>query len=324
MSTFSSTPSGGIRQDNAPCPSRPERGAAIVFTLILCFAISAVYVSRTRYLQTSAPLHASEHAPLYLPHAKYVRLVTLGYDTFFSKVLWFNTINYFGKQFAGSHDYRWLGDMCDLVTVLDPKANHAVEFCGTLLAWVAKEPAKAVAILSRGIENDSSRWRYFYLRGFAYWYFLERLDLAKDDFLAATNIPGAPSFLASMASRLVAENNGPTLARQFLEEMVANTPDPAAQKALKSKLKRAKLAERIYIIELALESYRKSEGSEPPDLNALVERGYLTALPEDPYKGTFFMKDGKVQTTSNKRGLGFTGKTAKTGMFKEEFRDLPQ
>lgn len=301
-----------------------EAGFAAAALLVLICACGAVYYSRTNLQRITQTVEDSARPPLYLPQARYVRLVTLGYDTFFSKLLWFGTINYFGKQFAGNQDYRWLGNMCELVTVLDAKATHVVEFCGTLLAWVAKDPRKAEEILSAAIKSDPNRWRIRYLRGFTYWYFLERLDLAKEDFVAASNLPDAPAFLAGMASRLVADDHGPTLARQFLEEMVANTTDPAAKKALKSKLKKARLSEAVFLIETALDSFRRSESRDPSELSELVTRGYLSALPTDPYKGTFILQDGQVVTTSGKKGLAFGGKTAKTGIMKDEFRDLKQ
>ena len=292
---------------------------ALALFLVAC---GTVYLSRNEYRKHAMSTATAEHAPLYLPHAHYVRLVTLGYDTFFSKLLWFNTINYFGKQFASTQDYRWLASMCDVVTVLDPRANHAVEFCGTLLAWVAKEPRKSVELLTRAIEADPTRWRYRYLRGFNNWYFMERLDLAREDFLKASELPGAPAFLSTMASRLVADEHGPTLARQFLQEMISKTSDPAAKKALKRKLKAAKLSERMYSIERAADEFRKAEGRDPTSIEEILEKGHLKAIPADPYNGKFFLDNGEVKTTSNRKGLQFAGKTAKTGIFKDEFKDL--
>ena len=299
-------------------------GSTIVALALLIASAGAIYFARTESRHLKTAMNDPERAPLYLPDVAYVRLVTFGYDTFASKLLWFSTVNYFGKEFTGTHDYRWLGHMCELVTTLDPKARHAVEFCGTLLSWIAKEPEKSEALLTRAIAQEPGYWRYRYLRGFNYWYFRDRLDLAKEDFLKASAIPGAPPFLASLASRLIAKDSGPTLARQFLEEMIANTTDPVAKKALLGKLLKARMTEQLWIIQTAADAFHEKEGRKAESVAELVEKGFLRGVAKDPYGGDYFLEDGTAKSTSKKKLLEFKGRTAKTGMFKEEFEGLSE
>ncbi len=300
-----------------------HRGSLAVVLAVLIAAIGTAYVARTE-LRTDKHSTDPSRPPLYLPDVRYIRLVTLGYDTFASKILWFNTVNYFGKEFAGSRDYRWLGQMCDVVTTLDHKAQHAFEFCGTLLSWIAKQPEKSSSILTRAIESDPGYWRYWYLRGFNYWYFEDKLELAKADFLKASSIPGAPPFLASIASRLIANDSGPTLARQFLEEMIANTQDEAAKAALRLRLLKAKMTEQLWIIQRASDAFTTKEGRRAESIEELLTRNYLASVSEDPFGGTYFLENGEAKTTSNQKLLQFRGKTAKTGMFKDQFNGMEE
>lgn len=287
-----------------------ETGSVAIAICILVLSCSAVYFSREELRSIAAIKVAhEERAPLYLPQAQYVELVTLGYNSFASKLLWFNTINYFGKQFASGQDYRWLGEMCELVTRLDPKATHTFEFCGTLLSWVAKKPDLSTKLLTLGIEANPDYWRFRYLRGFNYWYFLNRLDLAKEDFLTASKIPNAPTFLKTIAAQMIAKENGPTLARQFLEEFVSHTKDPAAKKALEKKLLRAQLSERLNILQNAVDHFKKDKGELPASLDQLVPSGYLRAMPNEPYGKSFILENGEVKSTSNQTGIRFVGKT---------------
>ena len=83
-------------------------------------------------------------------------------------------------------------------------------------------------------------WRFYYLRGFTYWYFLERNDLASKDLTYASKLPDAPPFIASIASRLLAAENDPRIAIAFLHDLVKETKDPTARKALSKKLRRLK------------------------------------------------------------------------------------
>lgn len=216
-----------------------ETGSLVLALALLVASALGAYISRASLLQqkNSSSAALDERPPLYLPRADKVRSLTFGFDTVASKILWFKTINYFGKQFTGSQDYRWLANMCDVVTELDPKARHVFEFCGTLLSWVAKEPTKSDLILTKAIESDPSYWRYYYLRAFNSWYFLNRFENAKKDLMLALEMPEAPNFLKTLAVHFLAGDQGPEVAREFLKDLLANTTDKNVKKALKRKLK---------------------------------------------------------------------------------------
>ena len=148
--------------------------------LILIVSISLAPLSwakgalRNSHAEATQKLERQLEEPLYLPDARYIRLITLGFDNFVSDILWFQTVNYFGKQYLGGKDYRWLDSMCTLVTTLNANAMHVYDFCGTLLAWMAKDATASNRILTRGIESHPNHWRFRYLRGFNKWYFFER------------------------------------------------------------------------------------------------------------------------------------------------------
>jgi hypothetical protein len=291
-----------------------------IFPLIILLGASGTTIVSKSQLDSDRSEIRFEHLerpPLYLPDAHYARFLTLGYNSLAAKLLWFDTVNYFGKQFAGPKDYRWLGNMCELVTDLDPKARHAFEFCGTLLAWVAKDPERSTALLNKAVAAEPGYWRYHFLRGFNYWYFLNRVDLAKDDFLTASKLQGAPRFLASLASRLIADNEGPTLARQFLQEMMANTQDPAAKEALRAKVKQAELSEALYQLQQATQQFQAKNSRDPEKVEELLSSGILKELPKDPYNGSFYIDSatGEVKTTSKKKGLEFKANTFATSPF---------
>jgi hypothetical protein len=208
--------------------------------------------------------------PLYLPESKYVKLVTLGFDNAASDLIWFQTINYFGKQYKANSDFKWLYLMCDLVSSLDARQKHVYEFCGTLLSWMAKQPELSNQILTKGIAAMPQWWRLYYLRSFNNWYFLENMEVAQADLSHASRLPEAPLFLTKIASRMMIAGNNPQLAVDYLRDLIRNTRDKNVASALTERLK---LAEQ-----------------------ALVE----------------FQSGNKIE---------FTGKTAKTGVLKEQFQD---
>ena len=67
--------------------------------------------------------------------------MALGWRNALADVLWFRTISYFGAHYRSDHTYPWLASMCDLVTDLDPRAEHVYRFAGVILPWEA-EPGR--------------------------------------------------------------------------------------------------------------------------------------------------------------------------------------
>lgn len=274
-----------------------------------------------------------DRPPLYLPDVKHVRIVSLGFDNVVADVIWFQTLNYFGKQYIAGRDYKWLNHMCQLVTKLDPKTEHTYEFCGTLLSWMARDPEASNVILTQAIEHHPESWRYYYLRGFNYWYFMEDYTKARDDFENASRVPDAPPFLSSLASRLIAKTVSTATAYSFLTDMVNRTNNPTIREALEEKRKLARLSYDQELWEKAIAIYNVRTGLTPTDIETVATflsttedntgqhdgrhdgQRYTPPL-TDPYGGTYILKDGKVTSTSNKKGLTFSGKTAKTGIFK--------
>lgn len=269
-------------------------------------------------LRHSAAEIPPRDAPLYLPSAEYVKLITLGYNGFASDVLWFKTISFFGKHYRGDHEYRWFYEMCDLVTSLDPNASHVYEFCGTLLSWIANHPEDSRTILSKGVTALPDNWRIRYLRGFNAWYFLNRRDLAQQDLADAAQLPDAPPFLASLASRLMTDQSGPDTAVAFLSDMLRRSTDQSVRDALSDRLKRALLSRDLQLLQRASAEYVRQTGKAPATPDDLVAGGILKGIPPEPFGGYYYFEQpaGEPKTSSGERGLEFFGKTADTGLKK--------
>lgn len=300
-----------------------NRCGTVAVALLVLLIGSAGVTSSKESLRSAQRIVSvgNEHPPLYLPSAEYVRLVTLGFNNFFSNIFWFTTINYFGKHYAGDRDYRWLFNMCDLVTELDANKEFVYEFCGTLLSWEAKDATLSNEILNKAIKHHPKSWRYYYLRGFNFWYFLENIEAARHDFETASKLDGAPHFITTITSRLIASSDDVDTAVSFLQDALQRTKDPTAQKALKRKLKQAMLSHNKNRLAALAEEYEKAKGNKLTSLEQLVEAGYLKAIPGDGFGGTFKLESatGEIVSSSGKKGLEFQGKSAKTGAFKHEF-----
>lgn len=278
--------------------------------------------SRGRLERIPAGTEDVSRPPLYLPDVRYVRLVTLGFDTAVSKILWFHTINYFGRELTSRQDYRWLGNMCTLVTTLDPKARHAFEFCATLLSWVARKPQQALALLNAAVAAEPDYWRYLYLRGFTSYYFLHDFESATKDFHTAAHLPGTPPHVATYASALLVDRDGPEMAIRFLKDLISRTPDPAVREKLDRQYRRAILAKHLQMLSDARARYTEQRGTAPQTIHDLISAGLVAREPEEPFGGSYTIdpSTGEPGTTSGKKPLRFAGKTVETGFAAKEWQ----
>lgn len=288
--------------------------------LLLIVSLSAAKYSRDniQFIQVqNSP--TTDQTPLYLPKREAVKLITLGYEQFFSNILWFTTLNYFGSKIELNQKLPWFSHMCELVTDLDSKATHVFEFCSTLMSWITREPRRSTELLNKAIENDPEYWRYYYLRGFNYWYFLEELDNAANDFKTAATLENAPLFLSSLASRLLVSKDEDS-AIKFLMISIQNTKEEHAKKALQDKLQLAYVSRDIRYLNKEIHKFNEKHFRNPFSISELVSEGFIRIVPNDPY-GEPYLYDhtnGKVQSASGGVGLQFHGKTAKTGFARHE------
>ena len=301
---------------------RPKLRALSSALIALLLFVGAQQLAISTQQQIAAEISSSaDSPPLYLPDERQVSGLTLGYNTLFAKLFWFSTLNYFGKHFAAERDFRWLGGMCGVVSNLDPKFRNAIESCATLLSWASKQPTISSNILSKGIAADPGYWRYYFLRGFNSWYFQEDLESAKADFKRASSFSEAPASVHSIAARLISSSEGTSSAKDFLVETLKGTTDASARAMLLERIKEAVLAEQVASLAAAVSRYKETNsGQLPSDLSALKAAGLVDRIPEDPFGGTFSLaEDGSIQTSSKRKGLGFGGKTARTGLASQGF-----
>jgi hypothetical protein len=202
-----------------------------VLSSLLLFIISSA-ISQTAVLDlTEKRVQESSkskiHEELYLPSGDGLSLFSLGFKNVMADVLWFRTINYFGREFAGDQDYRFLIHYVNLVVDLNPRMDFVYQFGSMMFAWELKDPKQSIALLTKGIYALPENWLLRYYRGFMYFYFFKDNDKAIEDFkIAALNINAHP-MIARLAEKLDRES--------ALETLSETTGDVALKSFLHSK-----------------------------------------------------------------------------------------
>lgn len=203
--------------------------------LLGLFAV-AVTGSSAELHRNAARAITPEEEAMYLPNAKAVQALSFGYKNILADILWFKTISYFGLHFKTDKNYTWLYHMCDLVTELDPKAEHVYRFGATMLAWEAGGIRESNLLLSKAVSTFPTNWFFPYLRGFNHLYFLKEPEAAKIDFIEAAKRPGVHPIIASLAAKKTAELDDPKIAIMTIKALLQSSSDPSVREALEKRL----------------------------------------------------------------------------------------
>jgi hypothetical protein len=99
-----------------------------------------------------------------------------------------------------------------------------------------------------------------------------------------------------LASRLSSKAGRTETAILFLIQFWENETDPKKKHAYEVRIDALR---KMLIIEKAVEGYKKKIGKIPSRLEDLVQKGFIAAIPADPYGGSFYIeKNGSIETTS--------------------------
>ncbi|GBD26704.1 hypothetical protein HRbin30_02044 [bacterium HR30] len=260
--------------------------AGVARVAVIVAAVWGVLLARERLALERSALGEPPEL-IYAPPGQFLQVISLGYRHALADVLWFRTINYFGRHYRKDRVYPWLAEMCERVTDLDPAAVHVYRFGGVILPWEANEIDAGISLLEKGVRNLPHSWELRYILGFSYYFFRDDLQSASRELRAALALPDAPGFLAGLLAVIDAAHRGPEAAMEFLRAALATTTVPEVRETIHEQLRELEFARAWGELQRAIEQYQQVFGQPPPSIHALVTSGVLTQIPTDPFGGRF-------------------------------------
>lgn len=281
--------------------SKAFRTAAFVLALLLFGTATASLRVDLDRIELAADRTAE---PIYLPRAELLRPLSLGYHNVLADVLWFRAINYFGKHYRSDRTYPWLAHICDLVTDLDPRAEHVYRFAGLILPWEAGEVDAGIRMLEKGARAIPESWGLAYYLGFTYFFFKNDVERAAAHLQRAVHLPGVHPGVAQLATLITTEASGPHAAMAFLRDLEQNAESQQVRSVIQRNMQEAAAAATIDQVDRQIEAFTAAHGRPPQALKELVTAGLLREVPRDPLGGHLEIgPDGKAQSSTGKRPL---------------------
>ena len=281
--------------------------------LVAALGISADGVLMALDRQRSADVRAEELS--YLPKGEYLKIAVLGYDQFAADLIWLKAVQHLGATRQSKGGYAWAYHVVNVVTDLDPKFLSAYLASGSILGVWAGLHYESIEILRKGMRENPDVWQLPYYIGYDYFYELCDPTMAAPYFQAAARLPGAPSYLPSLAARMTVAGGDPAAALEFLRRLYEQTSDSRLREAFEQKIKEVIVERDIRVLQDSVRQHRGRFGKIPRTLKELVDRGIVSSLPEEPFGGQYAMdpSSGTVKALGRSQRLDIYRTAATTG-----------
>ena len=236
-----------------------------------------------------------------LPRGDVLRPALLGYHHVGADLLWLQTLQVLGGSQLGHSDWEWLNHALDVITTLDPQYVYAYDAGGTVLGDVAGRVDWSNHLLEKGTRENPTAWRLPFLLAYNHFFHLQDYVRAADYMARAARLPGHPAYVPQLAARLYVEGQNPKFALDYLETIMRATQDVQSLAVLEKRYKEVLVEWHIQVLQRAIDEYIKVHGALPVDVAALVQKGFIADLPQEPFGGEYRIekKTGAVTSTTH-------------------------
>ena len=277
---------------------------AIFFVLAVVVIISLVFLQQT--LDQRLDRDASRIEELaQLPRGEYLKPMLLGYQHVGADLLWLQLLQVIGKKKNTTDEYEWIYHVLDVITTLDPQYDYAYYVGGVILTNLANRTDLSNRLLEKGFASNPTIWNLPFLLGYNYYFILGDAASGAEYMAAAAKLPGGPTYLPGLASRMYAEASSPDVALQLLRTLWLQTQDQDMRQVLENRAKEIIIERDIQMLESARDAYREKHGRLPTALNDLVMSGEVRQLPDEPFGGTYNLdsRTGELSSSSHPKRL---------------------
>jgi hypothetical protein len=251
------------------------------------------------------PSHLKAQEWSYLPKGEYLRVAVLGYRQIAADMIWLEVLQHFGLREQTTQGYLWGYHATDVLTDLDPNFLFAYQAGATILAVWAKRPLESVALLEKGIRHNSQAWILPFLLGYNYYFELHDPRSAGRYFRMAAMLPGSPSYLPDLATKMSVESGDPGAALEFLQRLYQQVKDDRTKEGLAQRMKEVIVERDIHFLEEGVRRYQERFRKLPAELDDLITAGIIKEIPSDPLGGIYRLNptDGSVSSTGLSKRL---------------------
>ncbi len=280
--------------------SSPSRLVALLPAVLVAWGFVLVYLLQLSIDATNR--HSMRERLVselaYFPSGRFLRQAAIEYQNVAADFVWLRAVQYYGHHLMTDRKYEWLGHIFEILTTLDPRFRGAYHFGGMTLAWDARQPDSAIKFLIKGMRDNPLDWQLPFDAGFISYMLLDDYEAAANYFSVASKLPNTWLVTERWAAISMAKAGRFEVARQMWLDIYHGTENRALRALALRQLKHLKLTEGLAILQQAVDRYREKKGVLPPNLAVLVDAGFISQIPEEPYGGKYYLDNGRVRSST--------------------------
>jgi len=261
----------------------PAGTMLVIVALVTAFVVLEVW--RDRVYGEPGP----GEAVLYIRSGEAMRRASLGFSPLLADIYWVRAVQYYGGTRLSADTrkrYDLLYPLLDITTSLDPRFNIAYRFGSIFLAegypGGAGRPDQAIALLEKGFRANPARWHYLQDIGFVYYWWVGDYRKAAEWFQKASEVPGAPWWLRSLAGVTLTQGGDRDSSRRLWQAMLETTDSDWVRNSARQRLAQLDALDAIDRLAAVAADFKTRTGAFPASWDALMRARLLRGVPLDP------------------------------------------
>ena len=251
----------------------------LLLPFLLCFALQ---LGLSLHLQSA---NEKRNEPLFVvPSPEYVKYISGTFRPFLAHVFFMKGVLELPKNTSEKMEY--LFELFNAAVQLDPKLVTAVFMGGIVLPIRPGDYPRAIAFLEEARRLSPHEWRIPYWIGFNYAQ-LENYEKAVEYYRQASLFTGSPGFLKTNQLHLLGQSKNLENSIVQAQQLMESVDDEETRELV---LERIAWMQQMLMLEQKVKEFRTRTGAWPTDLNELVSKGLIPALPEDKFGHGFYLE----------------------------------
>ena len=271
-------------------------------TLLLFVVILGALVLSQKDIFTRRNSIVSHDRIFLLPRREVLRVMSLGHEMTVADLLWIRAVQFFGGNFSTLNrpGYEYKGEgirkLFYILQYLDPKFYRIYTFGNFVFTEGLGDPQEAIDFLRRGSEVFPQDWNLLFQAAFTAFYYKKDNQLALEMAELAGARPNAPAHIKRFKGQMLSQMGQYEASINYFQRLVVESESDIQRRIARQNRDRTIRKRNLFILTEKVHEYEKRFGEPLRELEDLVRRGLMFALPPDPDEGETYFYNPKTGT----------------------------
>lgn len=194
-------------------------------------------------------------------------------------------------QSSTKEDWKYSYQVIKLSRDLDPYFKDPYTMVQGIYPWKPKMINETISFLKKGITFRTWDTYIPYYIGFDYYFFLNNYKESADYLFMSAKKSHDPT-MSSLAAKMASDGGDVETGLTFLTNMNTDSLTGPMRNTINMRIEALK---GVQLLQKAIKQYEKIYNKRPDNLEALVAKGIIHKIPENPYKTTYKLEKNYIK-----------------------------